>query len=141
MLKKYDSKEILVVCRRENGWKAVKLFSKLTGIKVFAGRYPPGVLTNPELRDFLEAKLLIVTDPWLDKNAIKDAVSLGIPILAFCDTNNEAINVDFVVPCNNKGKRSLALVFWILTREYLKFIGKIKDDEEFKYTIDDFTPE
>ena len=141
IIKKYSPEEILVVCRRENGWKAAKLFSKLTGIKAFAGRYPPGVLTNPELRAFVEAKLIIVTDPWPDKNAIKDAAALGIPVIAFCDTNNEAHGIDFVVPCNNKGKRSLALVFWILAREYLKHLGKVTSDDDFKYTLEDFTPE
>ncbi len=141
LMSKYNSEDILVVCRRENGWKAAKLFAKLTGVKVFAGRYPPGVLTNPQLRDFIETKLLIVTDPWPDKNAINDAKNCGVPIIAFCDTNNEALNVDFIVPCNNKGKKSLALIFWVLSKEYLKMLGKLKDEKDFTYTIDDFTPE
>lgn len=128
LLSQYNPEDILVVCRRENGWKAVKLFSKLTGIKAFAGRYPPGILTNPNLKTFLETKLILVVDPWPDKNIIKDAIKIGIPVIALCDTNNETNNLDLVVPCNNKGKKSLGLIFWILTREYLK--NRNKDMEE-----------
>ena len=45
------------------------------------------------------------------------------------DTNNQANNLDLVVPCNNKGKKSLGLFFYILMREYLKSMGKIKSDD------------
>ena len=128
----YNPEDIMVVCRRENGWKAVNLFSKLTGIKVFAGRYPPGILTNPNLKTFIETKLIFVVDPWADKNVIKDAIKIGIPVIALCDTNNESNNIDLVIPCNNKGKKSLGLVFWILAKEYLnarkkKFEAKLED--------------
>ena len=137
----YAPENILIICRRENGWKAVRLFSKLTGIRAFAGRYPPGLLTNPKLDDFIEAKLILVTDPWPDKNAIHDAVMIGIPVIALCDTNNTANDLDLVVPCNNKGKKSLALLFWGLTKEYLKIKGIIKKDDELKATPDDFSPD
>ena len=139
LLANYKPEDILVVCRRENGWKAVEMFSKLTGIRAFIGRYPPGILTNQKLENFTEAKLLLVTDPWPDKNAINDAVKVGIPVIALCDTNNEANNVDFMIPCNNKGKKSLALLFWILTNEYLKNQGMIKDN--IKQSVDDFSDE
>jgi len=140
-LAQYDPKEILVVCRRENGWRAAKLFQKLTGIKVITGRYPPGILTNLSLENFAEAKIMLVTDPWPDKNAINDAIRVGIPIIALCDTNNTSNNVDLVLPCNNKGRKSLGLIFWILTKEYLKNKGLIKKDADLKVTVDDFTPE
>ncbi len=135
-LANYNPEDILIVCRRENGWKAVNLFSKLTGIKTFAGRYPPGILTNPNLKTFIETKLLFIVDPWADKNAIKDAIKIGIPVIALCDTNNESNNIDLVVPCNNKGKKSLGLVFWILAREYLKAKKK-----KFDAKIEDFMDE
>ena len=137
-LAQYKPEEILVASRRENGWLPVKMFGKLTGAKVFAGRYPPGTLTNPQLKHYLEAKVILITDPWPDRNVIKDALKMGVPILALCDTNNQANDLDLVVPCNNKGKKSLGLLFWILTKEYLTLRDKIKD---FKYTIEDFTPE
>lgn len=141
MMAKYEPEEILLVCRRENGWKPAKLFSKLTGIKVITGRYRPGLLTNSNLEDFSETKLLVAIDPWPDKNAIMDSVSVGVPVIAFCDTNNEANFIDLVVPCNNKGKKSLALIFWVLAREYLKRRGLLKNGEEIKESLEDFTPE
>jgi len=140
-LAQYKPEDILIVCRRENGWRAAKLFSKLTGIRVFIGRYPPGLLTNLALENFTETKIMLVTDPWPDKNAVNDAVRVGIPIIALCDTNNTANNVDLIVPCNNKGKKSLGLVFWIIAKEYLKLRGVINKDEDLKVTVDDFTPD
>ena len=133
-LSQYAPEDILVVCRRENGWQAVRLFSKATGIRVFAGRYTPGALTNASLKEFFEIKLLVVTDPWPDKNIVDDALKLGIPVVALCDTNNTSNGIDFVVPCNNKGKKSLGLIFWIFANEYLKNrkLGTLKA------TIEDF---
>ncbi len=72
---------------------------------------------------------------------MNDAMKIGIPVIALCDTNNQSNNIDLVVPCNNKGKKSLGLFFWILTKEYMKKKGMIKNDSEFKATIDDFTEE
>jgi small subunit ribosomal protein S2 len=134
----YAPDEILIVSRRENGWKPILAFQKYTGIGVVAGRYLPGTLTNPSLEKFHEIKLLMVTDSWPDRNAINDAVTIGVPIIGLCDTNNQSNNIDLVVPCNNKGKKSLGLFFWILAREYLKNRGVIKADEEFKGTIEEF---
>jgi small subunit ribosomal protein S2 len=140
-LTQFSPADILVVSRRENGWKAVDLFGKLTGVKTFTGRYMPGILTNTQLEDFMEVKMILVTDPFPDKNLVEDAARIGIPVIALCDTNNEITNVDLVVPCNNKGKKSLGLVFYILAKEYMKLKGMIKSDDEFKYKIDDFSPE
>jgi small subunit ribosomal protein S2 len=137
-LAQYEPKDIIIISRRENGWKAVKLFGDITGVKVFAGRYPPGVLTNPELENFIEPKVMLVTDPWPDKNAIIDANKIGIPVIALCDTNNQTNNIDLVVPCNNKGRKSLGLFFWILAKEFLKNKGS---KEEFNYKLEDFTDE
>ena len=141
VLSKYEPEDILVVSRRENGWKAVKKFGKMTGTKFFIGRYPPGILTNSNLDNFIEVKIILVTDSWPDRNAINDALKIGITVIALCDTNNQANNIDLVVPCNNKGKKSLGLLFYILTREYMKKRGMIKTDEDFKAKIEDFTEE
>lgn len=141
MMANYAPSEILVVSRRENGWKAAGKMAEITGINAFVGRYIPGRLTNPQLDTYLEVKLIIVTDPWPDRNVIKDAIKIGVPIIALCDTNNQANNIDFVIPCNNKGKKSLGLLFWILTRNYLKNRGLISSDSDFKATVEDFTDE
>ena len=140
-LAQYGQEDILVVCRRENGWKAAELFGKLTGARVFAGRYPPGILTNPNLEQYIEAKIMLVVDAWHDRNAVLDAVKVGIPVIALCDTNNQSNFIDLVVPCNNKGKKSLGLLFYILTREFLTAKGKLKEGEELKEKIEDFTEE
>ena len=137
----YAPEEILIVSRRENGWRPVKAFAKATGCKFFAGRYPPGILTNAQLKDFVEAKVMVVTDAGPDKNAIKDAIKIGIPILALCDTNNQTNDLDFVIPCNNKGKKSLGLVFWLLAKLYLEKRGLKNEGQAFEYTLDQFTEE
>jgi small subunit ribosomal protein S2 len=137
-LARYSPDQILVACRRENGWAAVKLFHKLTGIPVIAGRYRPGLLTNPMLEDFKEIKVLLVADPWPDKNAMVDAVKMGVPVIACCDSNNEANYVDLVVPGNNKGKKSLGLLFYLLAKEYLKNRGTVKTEEELAIPMEEF---
>jgi len=110
IIAKYAPEDIVVVCRRENGWKAVKKFSKATGIRVFAGRYPAGIITNTDLETFFEPKLMIVVDPWPDKNAVHDALIAGIPVVSLCDSNNTLENADYIIPCNNKGNKSIGLV-------------------------------
>jgi len=137
----YSPEDIIIFSRRENGWKPVKAFGKATGCRVITGRYPPGALTNTGLDTFTEAKCIVVTDAWPDRNAVKDALKVGIPIVALCDTNNQANDIDLVVPCNNKGKKSLGLFFWILAREYMKKRGLIKKDAEFTPKQEDFTEE
>lgn len=139
-LAQYAPEDILIVCRRENGWKATELFGKLTNARVFAGRYPPGILTNPNLEQYLEVKIMFVVDAWPDRNAVMDAVKIGIPVIALCDTNNMSNFIDLVVPCNNKGKKSLGLLFYILTKEFLGLKGKLKEGEELA-KLEEFTEE
>ncbi len=134
-ISRFAPQDILLVSSRENAWKSVKAFSKYTGVSIFTGRYPPGTLTNPALKTFREAKLLIVTDAVPDKNAVTDAFTIGIPIVALCDTNNESNNLDLIVPCNNKGKKSIGLLFHILATEYLKLRGESVPE----CTVDEFT--
>jgi len=131
-LSKFEPSEILVACRRENGWKPVKMFGKHTGARVYAGRYPPGILTNTSLEGFTEVKIIVIVDSWPDRNVIKDAMRVGIPIMALCDTNNQSNYIDLVVPCNNKGKKSLGLIFYLLAREYLRERGLLDKDKELE---------
>ncbi|MFH2027890.1 MAG: 30S ribosomal protein S2 [Nanoarchaeota archaeon] len=139
LMANYAPEEILIVSRRENGWKSVKEFGKVTGINVVAGRYPPGMLTNSALDIYREAKLILVTDSWPDRNAVSDAGKIGIPVIALCDTNNQTNDLDLVIPCNNKGKKSLGLLFWILAREYLRNKGILGEKDDLKEKIEDFS--
>ena len=141
MMSHYDPKDIIVACKRENGWKPVAMFGKVTNVRTFVGRYPPGTLTNPKLKTYTEAKLIMIVDPWPDKNIMLDALNIGIPIIALCDSNNQTNGIDLVIPCNNKGPKSLGLIFYLLAEEFLKKKGIIKKDDDFKYKIEDFTPE
>ena len=140
-LSQYNPEDILIVGRRESAWKPIKMFGKVTGVNVFAGIYPTGILTNPGFDNYIEVKILLAVDIWPDRNAVMDSVKIGIPVVAICDTNNQSNNIDLVIPGNNKGKKSLGLFFWILTREYLKAKGIIKKDSDFKEKVEDFTEE
>ena len=140
LLSNYAPEDIMIVARRENGWKPSKLFAELTGAKVYTGRYPPGILTNLGLKQFVEAKILFVTDPWPDRNAVEDAFKIGLPVIGLCDTNNNPNNIDLVVPCNNKGKKSIGLLFWLLAKGYMENRGLVNKGS-FTHTIEDFTPE
>jgi len=134
----FDPDRILVVSARQYGQKPTKIFAKTLGVHVFAGRFVPGTLTNPNLPEYVEPEVLVITDPSADKQALREALNVCIPIVGLCDANNETSNVDLIIPTNNKGRRALATVYWLLTREILKERGEIKSDEEFKLTIEDF---
>lgn len=140
-LSHYAPEDIVMCSRRENGWKAVQLFGELTGARVFAGRYPPGILTNPGLKGYTEAKIIMITDAWPDRNVVKDALKMGIPVIALCDTNNQPNNIDLVIPCNNKGKKSLGLLFYLLTKRYLTNRGMLNKGQEMDKTLEEFTAE
>jgi small subunit ribosomal protein S2 len=138
LLAQYEGKGIMVVSARQYGQKPVKVFAKAIGCAEMAGRFVPGSMTNPVLPGFNEPSLLFVTDPAADVQALREALNIGIPIVGLCDANNETKNVDLIIPANNKGRRSLAIVYWLLAREILKARGTIKEDSEFTQTIEDF---
>lgn len=138
MLAHYAPEDIIIVSRRENGWVAAKKFGEVTGIRVFAGRYPPGILTNTNLKNFMEAKIMLVTDVWPDRNAVGDALKVGIPVIALSDTNNVPNNVDLIIPCNNKGKKSLGLAFYVLAKEYLVRRGITNKGQAPTFTLEEF---
>jgi small subunit ribosomal protein S2 len=137
-LARYPPERVLAVSARQYGQKPAKMFAKTIGAMVVAGRFVPGSLTNPILPAFVEPEVVIVTDPAADDQALSEALSVGVPIIAICDANNETRNVDLVVPSNNKGRRALATVYWLLTREVLKARGVVQSDGDFKMSIEDF---
>ncbi|MBS3076549.1 30S ribosomal protein S2 [Candidatus Pacearchaeota archaeon] len=119
-LSKFDAKDVILCCKRQAGWKAAEKFSQLTGIRVFTKKYPAGVLTNTQLADFFETELTIVSDAWLDKNALKDTLDVGKKVLMICDTNNFAKGADQIIIGNNKSAKSLGVIFYLLARGYMK---------------------
>lgn len=140
-LSKYDPSKILAVSVRQYGQKPVRKLGEGTGIQVLDGRFQPGTLTNPNAKTFLEPEIILLTDPLADIQALHEAKNIGIPVLALCDTNNETKYIDYVIPTNNKGRRALALIYWLLARAILLERGKIKSDEEFTATVEDFEAE
>ena len=134
-------KNILIVSRKNNASQALEEFSKHIDAKAITGRFSPGTLTNPSYKDFFEPDVVMVVDPLVDEQVIKEATKKRLPIVALCDTFNSAKNIDLVVPSNNNGKKSLALIFWIMAREILKARGDIKKKSEFKAKVTDFGSE
>lgn len=124
-LSQYAPEQITVCCKREAGYQALEAFEKATGVNTFK-RYPAGLITNPNLENFFEPSALFVVDPWLDKNALRDAVKLKIPTVALCDTNNPTEYVDFIVPCNNKTSKSIGLILYVIAKIYLAKRGEKK---------------
>ena len=138
MLAKYEPSKILVVCRRENGHKAVKAFGKATGANVISGRYLPGTMTNPAFPQFSEPEIVVVSDPWLDKQVVMDSAKANVPVIGLCDTNNTTENIDLVIPCNNKGNKSLAVIYYALAREYMRERGTIQKIADIDIPLSDF---
>jgi len=141
LLSKYDPADILAVSVRQYGQKPIQKLGEYTGINALDGRFRPGTLTNPNSKGFLEPEMVIVTDPLADSQALHEAENIGIPVVGLCDTNNETKYLDIAIPSNNKGRRALALVYWLLTRAIMKEQGKIKSYDKFKPTVEDFEAE
>jgi small subunit ribosomal protein S2 len=137
-LAKFDADDILVVSTRQYGQAPVKKFGQITGAKTIPGRFIPGTLTNPNYGKFIEPKVLVVTDPRSDSQAIIEARQIGIPVVALCDTENLLGNVDIVVPVNNKGRKAIALVYWLLARQTLRGRGDLAEDQDLSIPPTDF---
>lgn len=119
-LNKFNAEDVILVCKRQAGWKAAEMFSRFTGIRVFTKKYPAGILTNIKLPDFFENELTIVTDQWLDKNALNDTLTVKKKVLMVCDTNNFAKGANQIIIGNNKSPRSLGVIFYLLAKGYCK---------------------
>jgi len=119
-LSEFAPEQIVIICKREAGWKGVKKFADTLGIKFFTKKYPAGTLTNTNLEDFFEIDLVFICDPWLDKNALADANKIKIPVLSICDTNNYTFGIEKVIPGNNKSAKSLGIIFYLLTKLYIE---------------------
>ncbi len=126
-INQYEPRDILVVSARQYGQRPARMFAQAIGARKIVGRFIPGTLTNPNLRQYIEPKVIFVTDPQADSQALSEAVKSGMPVIGICDTNNNLRNVDFCIPGNNKGRLSLAALYWLMTREVLKGRGEMDD--------------
>lgn len=132
---------VMAVSRKIVGWKPVIKFGEAINGKAVTGRFLPGTITNPSFRGYYEPDVLVVTDPLIDSQAVEEAVKMRIPVIALCGTFNETGSIDLVIPVNNRGRKSVAMVYWLLAKEVLKNRGSLKKDEDFKYKPEDFEME
>ena len=129
----YDPEQILVASSRQYGRFPAEKFADAVGARARTGRFIPGTLTNPKYDGYIEPDVVVVTDPIGDAQAVKEAITVGIPVIAMCDSNNTTGNVDLVVPTNNKGRKALSVVYWLLANETLDRRGA-----EPAYALADF---
>jgi len=141
LLSRYPAEKILLVSARQYGKKPIETFSEVVGTMSIAGRFIPGTLTNPSLHTFIEPEVMVVVDPAADRQAVREAIGIGIPIVGLVDTNNRLENIDIALPTNNKGRKALALVFWLLAREMAMIKGNVEEREEFPFEVEDFEQE
>ncbi|WP_049920834.1 30S ribosomal protein S2 [Halopiger djelfimassiliensis] len=132
-LANYDPEQILVTSSRQYGRFPAEKFAEAVGARARTGRFIPGTLTNPKYDGYIEPDVVVVTDPIGDAQAVKEAITVGIPVIAMCDSNNQVSNVDLVVPTNNKGRKALSVVYWLLANEVLDRRGA-----EPSYSLEDF---
>lgn len=129
-LSRFEPQKIVSVAVRQYAQKPVQKFCTYVGCKTVLGRILPGTFTNPSLEWYLEPDVIVISDPRADAQAVEEASRMGIPVVALADTDNRIDSIDLVIPVNNKGRRSLALTYWILAREVLRERGVLKPDQE-----------
>jgi len=128
----------VVYASKDYGRVPVEKFCEVTGAMAVTGRFMPGTFTNPLFPGHLDAELVVVADPASDTQALVEAARMGIPVVAVCDTDNVTDDVDVVIPGNNRGRKALAAIFWLLARSVLTNSGALAADQQMTYTIDDF---
>jgi small subunit ribosomal protein S2 len=138
LLSHYPSKKIAVCTRRRAAFNAAEKFAEVIGCQSFVGKFIPGTFTNPQGYEYFEPEIVIIVDPILDREALNEAFTMGYPVISLCNTNSPISKVDFVIPCNNRGRRPLAAMFYALAKSYLIHADIIKDEKEFQYKIEDF---
>lgn len=137
-LARFEPAKIAAAAARLYAQEPVAKFCQVTGATPVVGRFIPGLLSNPLYPNRIEPEVLMVSDPRADAQAVKEASSVGIPVVALCSTDNEFVGVDFVIPTNNKGRRALAVIYWLLARQVLRERGELPADKDLAVTIDDF---
>lgn len=137
-LASFDPKGIMVCSVRRYGRQPVKAFCQVTGATPFDKRFIPGTLTNPMIDKFFEADVLLIIDPHADKQALAEAKLARIPVISFIDTDDYVNDIDLAIPTNNRGRKSLSRMLWLLARQIMRERGKIPPDGEIEATVENF---
>jgi len=137
-LARFELGKVAAAAARLYAQEPVKKFCEATKATPIVGRFIPGLLSNPLYPNRIEPEVLIVSDPRADAQAVKEAAAVGIPVVALCSTDNEFTGVDLVIPTNNKGRRALAVIYWLLARQMLRERGELAQDKDLTVPIDDF---
>ncbi|CAL6112340.1 Ribosomal_protein SA [Hexamita inflata] len=127
-----NPQDIVVIGAREESARAINKYCRHTGSFGIVGRYMPGTFTNRQAPTFREPQLIIVNDPSVDHQALLESAYANIPVVAFCNSDSKLTYVDIAIPCNNKGKRSVGLMYWMLCREVLRMKGAIKREDAWE---------
>ncbi len=137
-LARFDPTKIVAVAARLYGREPATKFCEITGAIPVIGRFIPGMLSNPIYPKRIEPGVAIVSDPKADAQAVREGSIMGIPIIALCSTDNDFRDVDLIIPTNNKGRRALAVIYWLLARQIMREKGEIPPDGDISLTIEDF---
>ena len=137
-INRIGAENIIVCSGRQYAGIPIEKFCEMTGAKQLLGRFMPGTLTNPSLPYYIEPKLILISDPEVDVQALIEATNAGIPIIGIANTDNVTSKLDVIIPANNRGRKSLATIYWLLVRQILIEKGELKENESMKYEIDDF---
>eukprot|EP00754_Rhynchopus_humris_P011067 Rhum_TRINITY_DN14206_c0_g1::Rhum_TRINITY_DN14206_c0_g1_i1::g.74408::m.74408/K02998/RP-SAe, RPSA; small subunit ribosomal protein SAe len=130
--------DVVVLSARPYGQRAVLKFAANTGATSMAGRYCPGTFTNQQQEKYIQPRLIIVTDPRTDHQAITESAYVNVPIIALCDTDSPLTHVDIAVPCNNRHKNAIAMMYWLLAREVLRMRGTLPRAVPWEIKVDLF---
>jgi len=137
-INRVGAENIIACSGRQYAGIPIEKFCEMTGAKQLLGRFMPGTLTNPSLPYYIEPKLILISDPEVDVQALIEATNAGIPIIGISNTDNVTSKLDVIIPANNRGRKSLATIYWLLVRQVLIEKGELKENESMKYEIDDF---
>ena len=137
-INRVGAENIIVCSGRQYAGIPIEKFCEMTGAKHHLGRFMPGTLTNPSLPYYIEPKIVFISDPEVDEQALIEATNAGIPVVGIANTDNITSKLDIIIPGNNRGRKALATIYWLLVRQILIEKGELKENESMKYEIDDF---
>lgn len=137
-LARFDLGKVVVASSKRYGRIPVRKFCELTGTVPMTGRFTSGTFTNPIYSRYFEPTAILVTDALADEQIVEEAANVGVPVIALCSTDNSLSNVDLIIPVNNKGRRSLAIAYWLLCRQVKRERNELPPDGDLSESIDEF---